>query len=203
MANRKIVTLTLLCIIVSCVNLGAQETNCAEIVSIAKVARASTIASMNANSKKAGDSYRARLVLAARRFELAPLSKNAAAVLLGFIPQNDEQQTVWMTLGDSLCDSEPVREMLSLSRVRDRLARDLAQAVLLVPGNIHAYLAYAAKAVGDPHSDYAMQMQRVCHAKYAAFTNAVRVMAPDDRAWFISHIFEPTACKPLALPEAD
>ncbi len=134
-------------------------------------------------------------------------------MFLTLVPQKDEQQLDWMTLGDSLCDSESMPEMMTLSRLRDRLAQGLSNAVLSVPEKMQSYVAYAAAAVQDPHSDYAIQMRRVCRAHHAAFVRAVDRLgdgSPDggflataNSAWFRAHILNPEGCRVLALPEAD
>jgi len=108
-----------------------------------------------------------------------------------------------MTLGESLCDDESVAEMFSLSRVRDRLGRDFARAVLLVPDMLPRYIAYAPVSVQDPHSDYAVQMQSVCRAKQPEFLRAVEGLPTDPRDWFVKHVLNPDGCHALALPEAE
>jgi hypothetical protein len=167
------------------------------------MARAKSSEAVTVAKQKAGDNYRAQVVFAALSFELRPTDKAAAVLLLNLIPQDDGQQTTWMTLGDSLCDSESVADMKSLGRVGDRLPRDLAKAVLLVPDRLPGYIAYAATSVHDPHSDYAVQMQTVCRAKHPEFVKAVEGLPADQRDWFVKHVFNPDGCHALALPEAE
>ena len=160
--------------------LCAQEPNCDQTAAMAGMARAKSSEAVTVAKQKAGDNYRAQVVFAARSFELRPTDKSAAVLLLNLIPQDDGQQTTWMTLGDSLCDSESVADMKALGRVGDRLPRDLAKAVLLVPDRLPGYVAYAATSVHDPHSDYAVQMQTVCRARHPEFVKAVgRVAHPN------------------------
>ena len=110
---------------------------------------------------------------------------------------------ILMTLGESLCDDEAVAEMFSLSRIRDHLAHDFAKAVLLVPDMLPKYVAYASTSVQDPHSDYAVQMQKVCRGKHAEFVKAVERLPTDQRDWFVNHVLNPEGCHALALPEAE
>jgi len=64
-----------------------------------------------------------------------------------------------------------------------------------------AYVSYSLVAVGDPHSDYAVQMRRVCQHKHAGFIEAVKQLPPATEQFFASHVINPDGCKVLALPE--
>jgi|SRR5438067_6063636 hypothetical protein len=183
--------------------LFAQEPNCGEVVSMAKMARARSSAVVAAEKQKVGDSYRAQVVFAARSFELRPMDKGAAVRLLNLIPVDDAQHTTWMTLGDALCSPESTADMKSLGGIGERLPHDLAKAVLLVPDKLPGYIVYAPTSVQDPHSDYAVQMQTVCRAKHPGFLKAVEGLPADKRDWFVKHVLNPDGCHALALPEAE
>ena len=187
----------------ACIGAFAQAPNCDQISAMARMARAKSSPALAAEKTRAGDSYRSRVVFAARLLELRPHSQIAAVRLLELIPRDDEQQTVWMTLGDGLCKDEPVADMKSLGRLSEGLPRLLAQAVLLAPERLPSYVAYAAVSVEDPHSDYAVQMQTVCRIKHAEFKTAVKKLPAEKKRWFLEHIFNPQGCRALALPEAD
>ena len=176
---------------------------CDQIHAIARASSASSLAALAKEKQNAGSSYRAGVVLAARSFELRPQDKHAALALLNLIPQDEGQHTTWMTMGDSLCDDESVADMKSMGKLRDHLPRDLAKAVLLVPDKLPSYVGYASTSVGDPHSDYAVQMQSVCRAKHSEFVKAVEGLSTDQRDWFVKHILNPEGCHALALPEAE
>lgn len=180
----------------------AYDKNCEEITAMAKIARARSSMATASQQEKAGQSYRALLVLRARSFELRPRDKSAAVLLLSLIPQNDDQQTTWVTLGDSLCNDESLVDMKSLSQLGEHLPRDLARAVLLAPEKLSDYVAYASTSVQDPHSDYAAQMQIVCRANHAGFVKAVGKLQADKKDWFARHILNPDGCRAIALPEA-
>lgn len=186
-----------------CGALSAQEPNCGDVVAMAKIAHAESSAVATAAKQKAGDSYRAQVVFAARSLELRPGNKKAAVLLLSLIPQDDGQHTTWMTMGDSLCDAESAADMKSLGRLGERLPHDLARAVLLVPDKLPSYVSYAPTSVQDPHSDYAVQMQTVCRVEHPEFVKAVEGLPTDKRDWFVKHIFNPDGCHALALPEAE
>jgi hypothetical protein len=178
----------------------AQRPSCGDIRELAAVAGSGSQAALSRNSVP-DHSYRSRLVLAARSFELSATATNASQ-LLALIPNDSSQQSDVLTLGDSLCDGEPVPDMFSLGRIRDRFPRDLARAVLLVPNKLPEYVAYGLISVQDPHSDYAVQMISVCRAKHAKFLKAVEGLPADKREWF-QRVFNPAACRALALPEAN
>jgi len=182
--------------------LSAQESNCEEIGAMAKIARARSSAVVATEKQKAGDTYRAQVVFAARSLELRPKDKSAAVFLLNLIPQDDGQQSTWMTLGDSLCSGESIADMKSLSQLGEHLPRDLARAVLLAPEKLPIYVAYASTSVQDPHSDYAVQMQQVCRANHPEFVKAVEGLSADKKEWFVKHVLKPAGCHALALPEA-
>lgn len=204
---KRVWTATWICawasFLAACVAVSAAEPNCREISAIARTAGAKSSRAAVEEMQKAGDSYRAQVVFAARSFELHPMDKRAAVRLLNLIPQDDAQHTAWMTMGDSLCDAESVGEMKLLGALGERLPHDLAGAVLLVPDKLPGYVAYAPTSVQDPHSDYAVQMQTVCRGKHAEFVKTVEGLPTDQREWFVKHILNPDGCHALALPEAE
>ncbi len=136
-------------------------------------------------------------------FSSSPKSKHAAEVLLESIPKDDEQQTVLIELGDSLCDGESLTDMQSLARIGEILPQNLARAVLIVPEKLPAYVAYALTSIQDPHSDYAVQMQIVCRTRHAEFIGSVGELASDKKTLFVKRVFSPETCKALFLPEAE
>jgi len=186
-----------------CGALFAQEPNCDEIAAMARMARAKSSAALTAEKQKAGNSYRAQVIFAARSLEFHRMERRAAVQLLNLIPKDDGQQNTLMTLGDSLCNSETVSDMKSLGRLAEGLPHGLARAVLLVPNKLPDYVAYALISTQDPHSDYAVQMQTVCRGKHSEFMKAVDELPSDKRGWFIKHVFNPPGCRALALPEAE
>jgi hypothetical protein len=167
------------------------------------MARARSKAVLSAEKKHAGDNYRAQIVFASGLFELNPRDRNAARGLLNPIPQGDAQQAILTTLGDSLCDSEKLSDMKSLARLRDAMPTELSRAVLLVPLRMPAYVAYSLMATMDPHSDYAVQMHRVCREAHAEFTRAVGMLSAEKREWFTRHVLDPNDCRAVFIPESE
>jgi len=176
---------------------------CKEVAAIAQMARANSVEAMVRLKPTAGSGDRANLVFAFRSFELRPHDRLAAAKVLSLIPGNGEQDFDWHTFGDSLCDAESVRDMKTLAGLGDRLPRDLARAVLIVPEKMLDYVSYAYASIQYPDSDYTLQMQAVCRKRKPEFLKAVDLLAVDDRKWFITKIFDPSRCRAIALPEAN
>ena len=196
-----VVALTFL--LAPCKVLSAQKPNCGEINAIAKMARAISTAELAAHKLNAGESYRAQVVYAAKLIELAPQRQDAAILLLNLIPKDDEQQQMLMSLGEHHCETESYHEMKLLAQLADRLPRDLTRAVLLVPGKIPEYVAYSITSVEDPHSDYALQMQKVCRARHPEFVEAVTNLPREKRDRFLKYVFDLDGCNALTLPEAN
>jgi hypothetical protein len=180
----------------------SQTPDCNQIGALAKMVRAKSPETLAEQKKRAGADYRAKIVFAVRLLELRPNEQEAAASLLDVIPQNDNQQTAWMTIGDSLCDAESMADITSLGQIRDRLPRALAKAALVAHEMPPAYVAYAIMSTQDPHSDYALQMEKVCRIKHQQFVKSLDGLPDEKRSWFASHILNPERCRALALPEA-
>jgi hypothetical protein len=186
-----------------CKILPAEKPNCGEIDALAKMARAISTAELAAHKLKAGESYRAQLVYAAKLLELAPQRQDAAVLLLNLIPKDDQQQQLLMTLGEHHCETESYHEMKILAQLAERLPRDLTRAVLMVSGKIPEYVTYSITSVEDPHSDYAVQMEKVCKARHAEFFDAVTKLPREKRDRFLKYVFDLDGCNALTLPEAD
>jgi len=179
-----------------------QETSCQEIAALSKMVRATSVETLSEARTHAGSGYRSDLVFAYRSFQLKRDAMHAQHLLV-LIPKNDFQRTIVMTLGDSLCDGEPATEMELLSGVNEGFPRELANAVLLAPTYLRTYVAYGTEIVSDPHSDYAIQMQKVCSKVHRDFLGAVEQLPKPDQRAFRLHVMNPNTCRAIALPEAD
>jgi len=181
----------------------AQGPDCGQVAGMAEMARASSVNALQKAKLRAGDDYRAQLVFAYRAFQLQPNLKSAAAKLLALLPKNEAEQTVAMTLGDSLCDGEPQGDMLVLSRVNEGLGRQFTRAVRVAPEFLRAYVEYSLDAIDDPHSDYAEQMKTVCQDYHAAFLRAVNGLPADKQGRFARYVMRPDDCHVIAVPEGE
>ena len=197
-----ICAVVLIALLAPCKVLSVQKSNCGETAAMAKMVRAISAAELVAERGKAGDSYLARVVFAARQFELYPEKHDAALLLLNLIPNSNEQQFALASIGDSLCGAESYRDMKTLGQIKEHLPHDLAKAVLLAPDKMPEYVAYSITSVQDPHSDYAIHMQKVCRARRTEFIDAVAKLPRDKRDRFLKYVFNPEGCNALTLPEA-
>jgi hypothetical protein len=178
---------------------------------MAAMARANFPAALMSWKKRAGDSYRAKVVFAFRSFEIDPASRSKASAILALIPRDEEEDAVWHELGQSFCDAEPISDMEALGRFGVRLPRDLSRAILLVPDKMPEYVSYAGTSIADPDSDYAERMEVVCRAKHKEFSDAVdklptrdkNWLPSKDKTWFVTTVFDPMTCRAIAHPEAD
>lgn len=186
-----------------CRALFAQKSNCGEIDAMVKMARAISSGELAANRVKAGDSYRAQVVFAEMQFEFYPQKHDVALLLLNLIPKDDNERRVVMTLGDHLCDFETPHQMKSLNQIGNHFPRDLARAVLIAPEKLPEYVVYSVASVKDLHSDYALQMQKVCRARHTEFVEAIAKMPREKMEEFLKYVFNPDGCDALALPEAE
>jgi hypothetical protein len=180
----------------------AQKSACVEVNAMARMARAISSKELAENKSSAGDSYRAQFVFAIKQFELYPQKQDAALLLLNLIPKDDQQQHLLMTLGDHLCGTESYHDMKLFDQVRERLPHELARAVLLAPDKLPEYVAYSLTSVQDLHSDYAIHMQKVCHARHSEFVQAVANLPREKKDQFLKYVFDPQTCDALTLPEA-
>jgi hypothetical protein len=177
------------------------DENCGQVAAMANMARAKSTAELKAWKEKSGESYRAQIVYTFRFFEIHPADQNAAAAILGMIPPKKDQETDWDGFDTALCHVESDRDLTALAELGWHRPRDLARAVLVVPDRMLDYVSYASESVGDPENDYAMQMKAVCRADHVDFVKAVNKLSPEDKKWFVTRIFNPVGCHPLALPE--
>jgi hypothetical protein len=172
---------------------------CDHLDLIAKALRQRTTPDIATSEKAMQDDYFAKLMLAARTFELRSSSREAAMTFASLVPANDVEEGWWRGLGES-CDKS-LKDEMTVEAMVERLPRLLARAILLVPEKLREYIAYSEKSVLDPHSDYAMQMKLVCRANQKRFQKSFVELPPDKQAWLRIHVFDPVECRPLALPE--
>jgi hypothetical protein len=182
-----------------------QERQCPESSVLGKMAEATSIGALKARKLKAGDSYRAQVIFAARMLEVDPNNRSAAESLLNLIPKDsdDPHQEVWLELDElRQCSSGggTISELKALDLLQYHLPRLLARAVLLVPDRMLDYITYAEFAL-TPESDYALQMQKVCKREHHKFIVALESLPAKDIGWFRKEVFDPESCKALYSPE--
>jgi hypothetical protein len=183
--------------------LSAQTLNCSETHAAAEMAQAKSTEELKEWMKEAGDSYLAQSVYAFRFFELQPMDTSASSSILGLIPKDEQQDSMWHSLEISLCHGESMPDMLALSKLLMRMPHDLAMAVIIVPSKMLDYISYAELSIMYPDSDYAEQMEAVCRSKHMEFVDAVNQLPTTHKKWFVAKIFNPDGCHALTHPEAD
>jgi hypothetical protein len=192
-----------------CLTLSAgalsQESGCLDTSVMGRMARANSPSELKARKQKAGDSYRAQVIFAARMLEIDPSNKSAAESLLGLIPDvsDEPHAAVWLEL-DELPDCQSggvsMSDLKALDLLQYHLPRLLARAVLLVPNKMPEYVAFAFLGI-SPHNDFAVQTRKVCRAKHREFLKAVEELSPRDKKWFVEAVFNPDGCRTIAFPE--
>ena len=182
--------------------LGASHIACDQVHAAARIARAKSLRVVAEERAKPIGSYVVDLVSAFRTAELQPRSRVAAAGLLAKIPSDEAQHAVILALDSALCEGELDAELDVLARVKYALPRELARAVELAPEYIDAYVRYSLHAAPSPHTDYAIQMQKVCRDLHVKFVKAVDALPESDREWFGRGVFDPKRCRAIARPEA-
>jgi hypothetical protein len=182
--------------------LYSQQQDCGQVVATVRMARSTSIKALWNERQNAGQNYRAHIVFAIRMFELNP-QLQSADLLLDQLPADEEKRLVWMTLGDSLCNAESIADIKAMSKLGERSAHDLSRATLLRPARLSPYLSFVLWASQDPHSDAAIQAQKLCHADRYSFNRALDDLPPDKKRWFVEHVLRPESCHALSHPESD
>lgn len=180
-----------------------QKANCSDVHLLARMARAHSVELLSQLGASSGNDYPARLVFAFRMFEIQSTGSDSAMRVIELIPRNQDQDRMWHSLNGILCDHESIADIKSLGSLQARLPHDLAKAIDANSDKMYGFVSCAYDSIQDPQSDYALQMQTVCRHHHGSFVKAVNQMAEKDRAWFVTKVFDPAACRAIALPEAD
>lgn len=180
----------------------AEHLSCAQVHSMARMARSRSTSELNSLRTSSGNSYRAQLVFAFRALELQPTQVTASAVLK-FLPKDDSHREEWYSLSGWICDEEQDQDVKALAKLQARMSRDFAKAAILSPAGMFQYVSYPAIIGLDPHDDYAEEMVAVCRKRHREFSAAVNQLPEKDRDWFLRVVFEPSSCRALEHPEAD
>lgn len=72
---------------------------------------------------------------------------------------------------------------------------DFLDAIFLSPESMKKYVAYSLTEDGEPQSDYALNMAKVCKKKNKEFVEAVNFLRPENKKHFVENIFNPYKCK--------
>jgi hypothetical protein len=180
--------------------LGTPAISCNQVHAAARIVGSTSPVAVNEERKSAPSGFVIEIVAAFRAFELQPKNRPVAVLLLEQIPSDESQQEVLSALDAAVCDDESVAEMKALARVKYGFPQLLARAVEIAPEYMRVYIRYSLIAL-NPHSDYAVQMQRVCRSHPREFKKALSTLPETDRRWFAKDVFDPNHCRAIAIPE--
>jgi hypothetical protein len=158
---------------------------------------------LNAYRQQAGSTKLGRIVYYEKWILLEP-SKTAAEGLLHNIPVSEAEQSQMMTLPDWHQDAtKSTKDMESLAQIYEHWPHSLANAVMMFPQYLPAYIRYGLLAPNDVHSDYTGNEERVCRNDPAQFQAAFERLDGKTQAHLRKHVFNPEKCRAIFITEAD
>ena len=158
---------------------------------------------LDAHRERVGNSKLARIVYY-EKWILLERSKAAAEGLLRNLPQTESEQSQMMTLGDRHDDATKSKnEIAALAEIYENWPRSIADAVIVFPQFLPAYIRYGLLARNDIHSDYTGNEERVCHADPARFQAAFERLDRKTQAELRKHVFNPDKCRAIFVAEGD
>jgi hypothetical protein len=163
----------------------------------------SDVECLNAYREKAGTTKLARIVYYEKWLLLEP-SRTAAEGLLHNIPASESEQSQMMTLPDWHEDATKSRkDMESLARIYEHWPHSLANAVMMFPQYLPAYIRYGMLAPNDVHSDYTGNEERVCRNDPARFQAAFDSLDGKTQAHLRKFVFNPEKCRAIFISESE
>lgn len=181
----------------------ANELNCSELKSAIGMVHANSIGVLNKYRSTAGKSYRSNVIYSFKYFELMGSDARGVAMVFKVLPANDQQYTVWITMGDSFCQGEKLADMALMDSFGERLPLLLSRAVIDRPSEMSKYIKFSLNATQDPHSKIVFGMRNVCLIRHSEFKEAIGNLSHSDKEWITSHIIRIDSCRPIELPESD
>jgi hypothetical protein len=131
-------------------------------------------------------------------------SRVAAEGLLHSLPESPAEQGQLMALGDwHENGTGNQNEIEGLAGIYRRWPRAIADAVTMVPEHLPEYIRYGLLAPNDPHSDYAGNEERVCHADPTRFQFALARLDRKTQAYIRRYVFNPEKCSAIFISEGD
>ena len=130
-------------------------------------------------------------------------SKAAAEGLLRNLPQTDSEQQQMMTLAQPYDAAESKQDTAALAEIYQNWPRSIADAVLVFPQFLPAYIRYGLLARSDVHSDYTGNEERVCHADPSRFQDAFYRLDRKSQSELRKFVFNPEKCRAIFLSESE
>lgn len=170
---------------------------CEHFDQVVKAARSTSVSTVVTTMNELRDDDYAFVLLSGRRFEL-DTSKATAEALLQVLPTNKTQY--WRWAEHESC-AAPVKDLLTVGNLFERLPRLFARAVGLSPQRLQQYIAFSAIVYEDPHNDYIIHMQVVCRRNPEAFRRVLNSLPVDQGTLISTRVFNPQNCRAIAIPE--
>jgi len=170
---------------------------------LAAISRCPDVPCLNAYREQVGVSKLARIVFYEKWILLEP-SKIAAEGLLRNLPESEAEQSQMMALRDwhdtvtnSKEDSAP------LAAIYESWPRSIADAVIVFPQYLPAYLRFGLLAPNDIHSDYTGNEERVCRRDPARFRVAFEYLNGKTQSHLRKYVFDPERCRAIFVSVAE
>jgi hypothetical protein len=158
---------------------------------------------LNGYRQQAGSTKLGRIVYYEKWLLLEP-SKAAAEGLLRNIPDSQAEQAQMMALPDWHDDAtKSTKDMQTLAQIYEHWPRSIANAVMIFPQYLPAYIRYGLLAPNDIHSDYTGNEERVCRDDHAEFQAAFERLDGKTQAHLRKYVFNPEKCRAIFISEAE
>lgn len=158
---------------------------------------------LNAYRQQAGATKLGRIVYYEKWLLLEP-SRIAAEGLLRNIPESEAEQSQMMTLPDwHEGATKSTKDMESLAQIYEHWPRSIADAVMVFPQYLPAYIRYGLLAPNDVHSDYTGNEERVCRNDRTRFQAAFDSLDGKTQAHLRKNVFNPEKCRAIFVSESE
>lgn len=158
---------------------------------------------LNAYREQVGVSKLARIVFYEKWILLEP-SRTAAEGLLRNLPESESEQSLMMALREWHDNPANSKEDLSgLAEIYESWPRSIADAVIVFPQYLPAYIRFGTLAPNDVHSDYTGNEERVCRKDPARFRAAFEMLNGKTQAHLRKHVFDPEKCRAIFVSDSE
>jgi len=170
---------------------------------LAAISLCGDVECLNAYREKAGSTKLARIVYYEKWLQLEP-SRTAAEGLLHNIPVSESEQSQMMMLPNWHDDAtKSTKDMESLAGIYQDWPRSIANAVMVFPQYLPAYIRYGLLAPNDVHSDYTGNEERVCRNDRARFQAAFDSLDGKTQSRLRKFVFNPEKCRAIFISESE
>jgi len=167
---------------------------------LAAISRCPKVPCLNAYREQVGVGKLARIVFYEKWILLEP-SRTAAEGLLRNLPESEAEQSQLMSLRDAATNSK--EDSAGLAEIYRSWPRSIADAVIVFPQYLPAYLRFGLLAPNDIHSDYTGNEERVCRKDPARFRAAFEYLNGKTQVHLRKYVFDPEKCRAIFVSEAE